>query len=73
MAMSNADRIRAMSDKELADFIFKWQVNFISEFLTNGFVNAMNAQDMRAWMKEPGNPHPIFEKWDGEQENEAAP
>ncbi len=62
--MSNADRIRAMDDEELAFFIFKWQVNFISEFFKNGFVNTLNAKEMVTWIKEPGAAHPIFEKWE---------
>ncbi len=62
--MSNADRIRAMNDEELAFFIFKWQVNLISEVFKNGFVNTLNAVEMVDWVKEPEATHPIFEKWE---------
>lgn len=60
--ITNAERIRAMSDEELANFIFKWQVNLITEFLQYGFMNTLDAKDLREWVKEPGEPHPIFER-----------
>lgn len=48
-----ADRIRRMSDDELAAFLFVHQVKSLSGFMTNGGAGCRDMIDMKKWMKEP--------------------
>lgn len=48
--MTNADKIRQMSDEQLARFLWIWKINSVTTFLTQGGVNNMDAKDMREWV-----------------------
>lgn len=48
--MTNADKIRQMSDEQLSRFLWIWKINSITTFLTQGGMNSMNAKDMREWL-----------------------
>lgn len=67
--MNNGDRIRSMSNEELARFIFHWQVNLISEVFKNGFVNTLDFLEMKEWLESKSKPHDIFEKWEGDSDD----
>lgn len=52
-ARTNADRIRDMSDEEMANFLTKFAVEaFSAGLLKNGYV-IMNEQDRLEWLKQP--------------------
>lgn len=48
--MTNADKIRQMSDEQLARFLWIWKINSVTTFLTQGGMNSMDAKDMREWV-----------------------
>lgn len=48
--MTNADKIRKMSDEQLARFLWIWKINSVATFLTQGGMNSMNAKDMSEWV-----------------------
>lgn len=66
--MNNGDRIRSMTNEELAGFIFHWQVNLISEVFKNGFVNTLDFLEMKEWLESESKLHDIFEKWEGDSD-----
>ena len=47
--MTNADKIRQMSDEQLSRFLWIWKINSITTFLTQG---GMNAKDVREWLDQ---------------------
>ena len=50
--MTNADKIRQMSDKQLARFLWIWKINSIAAFLANGGYGSMNARDIGDWVDQ---------------------
>ena len=50
--MTNADRIRAMSDEELAEFIYKTQFAFIPRSLGDIPVIVYDVMSMLEWLKK---------------------
>lgn len=48
--MTTGDWLRSKTDEELAIELWWFQVNFISEVFENGFVNTMNAVELRKWV-----------------------
>lgn len=50
--MTNADRIRAMSDEELAEFICKTQFAFIPRSLGNIPISVYDGMSVLKWLKQ---------------------
>ena len=50
--MTNADRIRAMSDEELADFICKIQFAFIPRSLGDIPISVYDGMSVLKWLKQ---------------------
>ena len=50
--MTNAEKIRQMSDRQLARFLWIWKINSVSAFLANGGYGSMNAADIGSWVDE---------------------
>ena len=50
--MTNADKIRNMTDEELNQFLWRWKINSIAGFLTHGGAEMINAKEQRIWLKE---------------------
>ena len=50
--MTNAEKIRQMSDRQLARFLWIWKINSVSAFLANGGYGSMNAVDIGSWVDE---------------------
>lgn len=48
--MTRAEKIRTMTDKELAIFIFKYSVEQTVGFLQNGGAGCMNLPEVRDWL-----------------------
>lgn len=48
--MSNADKIRNMTDDQLARFLWTWKINSVSLFLTQGGQDSMTAKEMQEWI-----------------------
>ena len=42
MTLSNADKIRSMTDEELNNFLWTFKVNQLSLFFEHGFTKTMN-------------------------------
>ena len=52
-AQTNADRIRAMSDEELCNWLFQRDCTNIAAFLEYGGVGVMNAVQLLEWLQQP--------------------
>ena len=50
---TNADRIRAMSDEELCNWLFQRDCTNIAAFLEYGGMGVMNAVQLLEWLKNP--------------------
>ncbi len=48
--MSNADKIRNMTDDQLARFLWTWKINSTTLFLAQGGQDSMTAKEMREWI-----------------------
>ena len=51
--ITNADRIRAMSDEELRNWLFQRGCTNIAAFLEYGGIGVMNAVQLLEWLKQP--------------------
>ena len=52
-SQTNADRIRAMSDEELCNWLFQRDCTNIAAFLEYGGMGVMNAVQLLDWLKQP--------------------
>ena len=52
-SQTNADRIRAMSDEELRNWLFQRDCTNIAAFLEHGGMGVMNAVQLLDWLKQP--------------------
>ena len=52
MTLSNADRIRAMTDEELNNFLWTFKVNQLSLFFEHGFTKSMDWKQQMAWLQQ---------------------
>ena len=50
---TNADRIRAMSDEELCNWLFQRDCTNIAAFLEHGGMGVMNAVQLLEWLQQP--------------------
>ena len=50
---TNADRIRAMSDEELCNWLFQRDCTNIAAFLEYGGIGVMNAVQLLDWLQQP--------------------
>ena len=51
--ITNADRIRSMSDEELRNWLFQRDCTNIAAFLEYGGMGAMKAVQLLDWLKQP--------------------
>ena len=51
--MTNAQKIRAMSDEELCNWLFQRDCTNIAAFLKYGGMGVMNAVQLLEWLKNP--------------------
>lgn len=51
--ITNADRIRSMSDEELCNWLFQRDCTNIAAFLEYGGMGVMNAVQLLEWIKQP--------------------
>ena len=51
--ITNADRIRAMSDEELCNWLFQRDCTNIAAFLEYGGMGVMNAVQLSEWLQQP--------------------
>ena len=51
--MTNAQKIRAMSDKELCNWLFQRDCKNIAAFLQRGGAGVMNAAQLLDWLQQP--------------------
>ena len=51
--MTNAQKIRAMSDEELRNWLFQRDCTNIAAFLEHGGMGVMNAVQLLEWLKNP--------------------
>ena len=51
--LTNADRIRAMSDEELCNWLFQRDCTNIAAFLEYGGMGVMNAVQLLEWLQNP--------------------
>ena len=51
--ITNADRIRAMSDEELCNWLFQRDCTNIAAFLEHGGMGVMNAVQLLDWLQQP--------------------
>ena len=54
--MSLGDKIRSMTNKELASFIWWYDVNTITSFLQHGGKEIKNYSEIKEWLEEDYNP-----------------
>lgn len=50
---TNADRIRAMSDEEMCNWLFQRDCTNIAAFLEYGGMGVMNAVQLLEWLQQP--------------------
>ena len=55
MTLSNADRIRSMSDEELNNFLWTFKVNQLSLFYEHGFTKTMDWKQQMEWLQSEDN------------------
>ena len=51
--ITNADRIRSMSDEELCNWLFQRDCTNIAAFLEYGGMGVMNAVQLLDWLQQP--------------------
>ena len=51
--MTNADRIRSMSDEELRNWLFQRDCTNIAAFLEHGGMGVMDAVQLLDWLQQP--------------------
>lgn len=51
--MTNADRIRSMSDEELCKWLFQRDCKNIAAFLQHGGAGVMNVAQLLDWLQQP--------------------
>lgn len=52
-SQTNADRIRAMSDEEMCNWLFQRDCTNIAAFLEYGGMGVMNAVQLLYWLQQP--------------------
>ena len=52
-SQTNADRIRAMNDEEMCNWLFQRDCKNIAAFLEYGGMGVMNAVQLLEWLKQP--------------------
>ena len=52
-SQTNADRIRAMSDEEMCNWLFQRDCTNIAAFLEYGGMGVMNAVQLLEWLQQP--------------------
>ena len=52
-SQTNADRIRAMSDEEMCNWLFQRDCTNIAAFLEHGGMGVMDAVQLLDWLKQP--------------------
>ena len=50
--MSNADRIRSMSDEELNNFLWAFKTNQLGLFFDKGFTQTMDWKQQMEWLQQ---------------------
>ena len=58
--MTTGEWLRSKTDEELAAELWWMQINIICEVMQNGFVNTMNAADMKTWI---ASEHDEKDRW----------
>ena len=51
--ITNADRIRSMSDEEMCNWLFQRDCTNIAAFLEHGGMGVMDAVQLLDWLKQP--------------------
>ena len=52
MTLSNADKIRNMTDEELNNFLWTFKVNQLSLFFEKGFTQTMDWKQQMEWLQQ---------------------
>ena len=52
MTLSNADKIRNMSDEELNNFLWTFKTNQLGLFFDKGFTQTMDWKQQMAWLQQ---------------------
>lgn len=52
MTLSNADKIRNMTDEELNNFLWTFKTNQLGLFFNHGFAQTMSWPDQLAWLQQ---------------------
>lgn len=55
MTLSNADRIRNMTDEELNNFLWTFKTNQLTLFFENGFTKTMGWKQQMEWLQSEDN------------------
>ena len=50
--MSNADKIRNMTDEELCNFLWTFKINQLSLFFDKGFTQTMDWKQQMEWLQQ---------------------
>ena len=68
--MTNANRIRQMTDEELNVFLWSWKINSTASFIQHGGQEIMDAHQQLKWLQEEeGKSAPVeAAPWDGGNE-----
>lgn len=53
--MTNADKIRNMSNDELNTFLWWFKIDALSRFISKGGAGVMDAQEQRLWLQSQDN------------------
>lgn len=53
--MTNADKIRNMSNDELNTFLWWFKIDALSGFISKGGAGVMDAQEQRLWLQSQDN------------------
>ena len=51
MTLSNADKIRNMTDEELCNFLWTFKINQLSLFFDKGFTQTMDWKQQMEWLQ----------------------
>ena len=52
MTLSNADKIRNMTDEELCNFLWTFKINHLSLFFDKGFTQTMDWKQQMEWLRQ---------------------
>ena len=55
MTLSNADKIRNMTDEELNNFLWTFKTNQLGLFFDKGFTQTMDWKQQLAWLQSEDN------------------